>query len=989
MNPIALIISRSIRESKWVKISYRNSGDKKSDFWCCIIGIEIEKRILQITAFNLSKIENSTKGIIETNLFFENIIRATVIEHTSYNRPVELVPFIEKNLEKLDWLSYDLFSDNLINYYKKCIHYDTDPYCTKFTFVEGIDDQILNTQETKIYPLSLTQQAQLIKQLERVSKVTDQKKRVATDLAFNFLSIETPRGLYVVAYYIVTYNPKESSLILSDELLFNQTFLSDTNKESKHSLYSYFDRDCEDFTDLLANNPDEAKNQLMSVLRNGEYLDDSPHFMDINRRYNYWVSREFDYLAKQRSSHQLSTPLKAFFGEMSHDLVTSLEPQNDVIIMDYPLNPDQIRSIHNGLNYPITYVQGPPGTGKTTAIQSLIISSFFNNQTVLVTSNNNKPMDDLYNQLKQFTKEGYDIRLPLLRLGNDTSVLNSLKDAKYSLKLYKIQQPIDSALDNFKRKNKKQFQAFNEILAKYEEREMLKEKNEVLNSMIKELSTELRAISMIQVQIDENEKQLMSLEQIDDSEIRKYDIPAGKSFYQLLYYSSIKYHKLLLEDEYKELLEIINIENQKTQIKEFNQYISIGSNLEKLLKLYPIIITTNQSAYRLGEPREYFDLVVMDEAGQCSIGYSLVPILRGKRLMLVGDQKQLRPVLSLSHEANHSFMKKYRIPSIYSYNTSSILLAMQEVDRFSKSILLREHYRCNPQIISFCNQKYYDGKLIIKNNSTDMAVFAIPVKQDDETRQSVKNISSPEIERIINHARENSIENYGVVTPFHNQALLLKEKFANEGLGHIPTGTVHLFQGDEKDVIYCSLAINNHSSNRTFGWLKNNEELINVAMTRARKAFYLVGDLDHIQERSTNDQNDINDLVEYVKSKGTTTVLESVSSLIAHQKELMTPREKALFESLRQLFSISNAYRVEKQISIKSILSNLPFDELFDYGTRGVFDFVVYSSGVIEKVVLVIELDGPEHEEDEETIVRDKKKEQICEKNGIALHRIK
>lgn len=990
LNTIAIAISKSIKESKWIKISYRNSENKISYFWCCVNGIDIDKRALITTSYNHGKISNETKGIIEIILIFDQITNAMVIEHTSYNRPKELIPFIEANIENLEWLSYDHNNDNLINYYKYCIRYDSDPYCSKFTFIDGIEyESIKMTSQSKKYVLSTIQQEQLIKNLERISKVDEQKRRTTTDLAFNSLSIKTPRGLFVVAYYIVTYNPKEKSLILSDKVFFNQTFLSGDNKESKHSLYSYFDRDYDDFLPLFCSNPKEAKEQLMEVLRKDESLDDSPYFMDINRRSNHWVIKEYDYLAKKRAAHQLSTPLKAFFGEMSNDLVISLEPQNEVIVMDYPLNPDQIRLIHNGLNYPVTLVQGPPGTGKTTAIQSLIASAFFNNLSVLVTSNNNKPMNDLYTKLKLLTKEGYDIRLPILRLGNDNAIVDSLNYAKSSLDAFMNQQPIESALDNFKHKNKKQFKAFNDMLAKYEERETLEEKTQALHTMCNELGDELRAVAMIQVQIEENQKRLKLLEQIDDTEIRKMISPAGKSFYQWLFYMSIKFHRLLLEPEFEDILNIINISDPKKKLVSFNAYIASGANFRKLLKVFPIIITTNQSAYRLGESDEYFDLIVMDEAGQCSIGYALVPILRGKRLILVGDQKQLRPVLSLSREANRAFMRQFKIPSIYNYNSSSILLAMQEVDRFSKSILLREHYRCKRQIISFCNQKYYDGKLIISDQSTDIAVFYINVNQKDEPRPPVKNISLSEIDTIIKHAKENAIKNYGVVTPFHNQAALLKESFAREGLENVPTGSIHLFQGDEMEVIYCSLAINKYSSKKTFDWLKDNEELINVAMTRAKSGFYLVGDLDNIQIRSINEKNDINDLVEYAKSEGTTPVTESILSRNAHHKELMTPKEKELYESLRHLFSISNAYRVEKQIKISSILTNFTKSNLFDFGTKGVFDFVVYSTGIIDKLELVIELDGPEHEDDEETRTRDQMKEQICKDNGVILHRIK
>jgi hypothetical protein len=920
---------------------------------------------------------------------FDNIKDAYILEHTSYERPTDLISFIERNIEKLDWLEFKLHDDRLLNYYRKCLKYDTDPYSKTFTLIDGINEKnvVLNDNE---YSLSLEQQGQLVHNLERISKKAISSKNEMTDLALNVLSIKTSKGLYVIAYRIVTFNPKKGSLVVGSDIVFNQTFLSDADKTSKHSLYSYFDRDFEDFADRLTEDPNSIKNELMQALRPNETLDDSPYFIDIVRKYPGWIHKEFDYLAETRQSNQISTPEKAFFGEMSYDLVVSKQPLDEMIIMDFELNPDQIRSIHNGLNDPITYVQGPPGTGKTTAIHSLLVSAFFNERTVLVSSNNNKPINDLYAKLKYMKKEeSYDIYMPILRLGNDQSVLESLKFVKETLEKVRSLQPIQAALDNHKTKNKKRFKTFNETLVRYEERQSIKERMDVLKQMTEQFGDELRAASMLQEQMNAYHRRYEELRFVDDDTVRKNLLHADRSFYSWMSYTSIWHYRMLLDDEYKDLFEILHLERKEDLLKQFNQFIANGANLRRLLCVFPIIMTTNQSAYRLGEPDRYFDLVVMDEAGQCSIGYALIPILRGERLVLVGDEKQLRPVLSLSKEANKIFMKQYRVPSIYNYNQSSILMLMKEVDQFSKKILLREHYRCRKQIIDFCNQKYYGNNLIIHDKSEEQSVFAFDVKQEQERRPVIKNTSKKEIDAIIKYIQDNHIENCGVVSPFHNQAQLMKEEFERAGLGQIPTGTVHLFQGDEKDVIFFSLAVTKHSSNRTYGWLKSNEELINVAMTRARKQFYLVGDIDNLKSRASEEESDIDGLLKHIESKGTALIKPSDELHTQKTRAYLSEKEKELYETLRHLFSVGNAYYVEKQVKVSQVLEQFATNQLFDYGTKSVFDFVVYSKGLMDHLELVIELDGPEHEEDEEVKANDVMKQKICDDNGIKLLRIK
>jgi very-short-patch-repair endonuclease len=990
MISIGKIISQAIRESKWLNLEVKREN-KTTRFWAYVFAIEINSRLLKIVAYNHLMINNQVGGVIQTGIFFDNIVEAYVINHTSYDRPTDLIPFIEKNIDALSWLEYDLNDDRLINYYRKCLRYDTDPYSKVFSLIDGINDiNIRDNLSQNEYSLTLEQQGQIVRNLERASKKAVSTKNETTDLAFNVLSIKTPKGLYIVAYRIVTFNPKKACLIVSDEIVFNQTFLFDQDKTSKHSLYSYFDRDCEDFIDRFESESVLVKNELMQVLRKGELLDDSPYFIDIVRKHPNWIQREFDSLADHRKTNTLSTPLQAFFGEMSHDLVVPKSPSDKLIILDYPLNPDQIRAVHNGLNYPITYVQGPPGTGKTTAIHSLLVSAFFNGRTVLVSSNNNKPINDLYLKLKYMQKdEKRDIYMPILRLGNDAAVMESLDYVKEVLVRVKDLQPIDSAIDNHMSKNKKRFKAFNEILEKYEERESIKERLDVLKRMAAEFGNELRAIAMIQAQIDVLNRRYLDLTVIDDAQVRQNTINADRSFFSWMQYASVRNFRMLFQDEFKGLFEIIHTEKSSDKLKRFNKYISDGSNLKKLLKVFPIILTTNQSAYRLGEPNSYFDLVIMDEAGQCSIGYALIPISRGERLILVGDEKQLRPVLSLSHEANRAFMKQHRIPTIYNYNLSSILLVMKEVDQFSKKILLREHYRCKRQIIDFCNKKYYGGNLIISDQSDEEAIFILDVPQDHEHRPVTKNVATLEIEKIIQYIKENNIENCGVITPFHNQAIYMKEQFEKEGLSHIPTGTVHLFQGDEKDVILFSLAITKNSSKRTYGWLKNNEELINVAMTRAKKKFILVCDLTELKSRTSEENSDVDDLVKHIESKGNAPITSSDEQLIKRTREYLTEREKELFDTLRHLFTTSDTYVVEKQVKISAILGKFNSEQLFDFGTKSVFDFVVYSKGIVDRIELVIELDGPEHEEDETVKANDALKEQICRDNHIMLIRIK
>ena len=156
--------------------------------------------------------------------------------------------------------------------------------------------------------------------------------------------------------------------------------------------------------------------------------------------------------------------------------------------------------------------------------------------------------------------------------------------------------------------------------------------------------------------------------------------------------------------------------SRKLQVTEFNRYLSQEENMKKFLRIFPVVITTCISAHRLGAPKPYFDMVIMDEASQCNCAVSLVPIIRGKNLMLVGDPQQLSPVIVLDPKNNQALKKRYKISREYDYMENSIYKTYLACDSVSDEILLSYHYRCHEKIIEFNNKKYYNGKLKIRSS---------------------------------------------------------------------------------------------------------------------------------------------------------------------------------------------------------------------------------------------------------------------------------
>ena len=115
-------------------------------------------------------------------------------------------------------------------------------------------------------------------------------------------------------------------------------------------------------------------------------------------------------------------------------------------------------------------------------------------------------------------------------------------------------------------------------------------------------------------------------------------------------------------------------------------------------------------------------MVIMDEASQCNTAMSLVPIIRGNNLMLVGDPQQLNPVVLLDKSINEILRKKYNVSPEYDYIANSVYKTFLACDSVSDEILLSYHYRCDKKIIEFNNKKYYNGRLKIKTNIDEQHV---------------------------------------------------------------------------------------------------------------------------------------------------------------------------------------------------------------------------------------------------------------------------
>ncbi len=961
-------VSKAIKEGKWLNISYINKDNENTFYWIAIKDINFDTKKLFVSIFN----DKKSMKTFETWISFDNIQNADVIDFSSYDVSEDLINKIEKNLEKCSWLNYDHFNYNILNYYIECNILDCDPSQKEYAVIPGIDLDKLKSNKQLL--LTDDQAARIISDIYHYD-IKNTSNTYYT-LAVNCFSIDEGKNKFVICYYTLTFDPIKKSLVLDRRVRFNQSFMIEGRR---HSLFNYINMDLDEFADTFIDKFDEYQNIIHKNLRSGEYINTRPDIMLIQREIPVDLENTYNSIELKYNTNQLSIPLKSFFGNITkRNNIRRKEPS--LIIYDKKININQMRVLYNAIKYPVTYVQGPPGTGKTQTIINVTLSAFYNDKTMLICSSNNKPVDGIIEKLK-FVYNGQTVNFPYLRLGNYDDVKKATVRILELYNYHTKKRPKEELLDKIKFSNDDHNTKLIELLNIQEKRENIKnclESSEKLIDSFKHNSSNI--IDIVKEKIEQLKIDLKTLPEVTNEEITSLFIPLieNHQLSQYLFFKSLQYIEKLKKPKFADLIAICKIEDENTRAREFNKWTQDDSNMKKLTEVFPVIFSTNISSRRLGTSDFVFNLVVMDEAGQCNVATALLPIAKAESLLLVGDPNQLKPVVILEEQVNQELMEKYNISEKYNYKTKSILDVMIENDNISKYILLKYHYRCGKKIIGFSNQRYYNNSLNLSYIEDNGRLEILDVKNQNIKQ---KNEAFEEANEIVNYIERNSINDAYIITPFVNQKELILSLLKAKGINGVECGTIHSLQGAEKDTIIFSPAISPKTSKNTFAWIKDNYELINVAITRAKSKLVIAADTEVINNLSDKN-DDLYNLIEYAKNNGNMLVAQNESVKIEIGKSNGSIAEDEFFKTISHFCSCNKNFDAERNIKISKIIKK-EYSTNFD---NMEFDLVLYEKTFFgKKPVIAFEVNGGEHFGVIAREMSDKKKMDICQRNGIKL----
>ena len=255
-----------------------------------------------------------------------------------------------------------------------------------------------------------------------------------------------------------------------------------------------------------------------------------------------------------------------------------------------------------------------------------------------------------------------------------------------------------------------------------------------------------------------------------------------------------------------------------------------------------------------------FDVIIFDESSQSDI-FALCALFRAKKAVIVGDDQQISPYAIGTDsvkilELNNLYLKGIPHSELFDLKTS--LYDYGQLI-FTSNLMLKEHFRCVPDIIQFSNDLCYGGEIIPlrfpkKEEIFEPAVVSVRVK--DGYKDEMKNINIPESEAIVEEiAQCCSDRRYdgmtmGVISLLgENQANhiqdLLRKKIGDEEYfaRKIVCGDAYAFQGDERDLMFLSLVV---APNARFSALTKEDDIrrFNVAASRGRNRMWLFHSVD-------------------------------------------------------------------------------------------------------------------------------------------------
>ncbi|SNR54374.1 Superfamily I DNA and/or RNA helicase [Maribacter sedimenticola] len=570
---------------------------------------------------------------------------------------------------------------------------------------------------------------------------------------------------------------------------------------------------------------EEEKKRQLEAIRKVEYNEVQ------NRDLIHFVFNPTDLQGKYLEFQELKNVYQT--DEKGNDFVYSFNQQKAIL-----------NAIHRE---PLTIIQGPPGTGKTTVITEIVFQILNKNPDakILITSQTNDAVDNVLDNLLE--KE-----IPIVRL-------SGIRKPKVSLQKHTLERKIEGWKEEVRKKTKANWKPYKEQFKKALEKE-----NIILLPIFEILSSN-KQWKVKKQQIEKMLERFNTFKGLEKSLTSETEfITSINSFVK------VNFEEYFLKQQiFKDWLATISSLDENSNINQ------------KLIDSIRVIgATTNHIASKKYQKYNFeFDYVIMDESGKATTAEALIPTVLAEKLILVGDHRQLRPMLTANREVEKWLREKFKTDTDefdswddYFNRASLFEQVITKIDDDFKSQLEKCRRSSKDQVLltSKCFYEPFGDEPIKpverpqeKEHNLDLKIDSSIVFLDignsykseiDGNGSSRNKLSAELIPELLNGLdRFDRVKNYtiGVITGYSAQVREIRKvvrnkvdyrKLKNVKSNNVVISVVDKFQGLEKDIIIFDLV---RSQQQTLGFLSNANR-INVALSRQKKLLIIVGNLDSI-----------------------------------------------------------------------------------------------------------------------------------------------
>lgn len=318
------------------------------------------------------------------------------------------------------------------------------------------------------------------------------------------------------------------------------------------------------------------------------------------------------------------------------------------------------------------------------------------------------------------------------------------------------------------------------------------------------------------------------------------------------------------EDDYFKLINDEASKNDDFLTQKWNSYISKDndsySNIGELfLKNHQVVAATciGLAQKKAGLDKVDFDLVIIDEAGKTLAGELIIPILRAKKVIIIGDHKQLPPMVN--PEVSEELEIENRYDDILKHSIFERLFDKSKENK----IMLDTQYRMPNIVGDLISQEFYNGNLkngkptfnkkpVFSTSNLNMInMDGVKGYSDDSQKgESPYNLKEVEVvSNLLEKIDQNSKEEIkvAIITPYLGQKNKLIKATRNRNYDkiYVDINTIDAFQGNEADLVIFATT----RSKRTTNFFRDNARL-NVALSRVIKELWVIGSLKYFKSYS-------------------------------------------------------------------------------------------------------------------------------------------